>query len=1225
TSDIYFNGSTFNGTVNTTKTGASQDNGIGGNIFTGISTFNLAAGSGNLLFGNGTADTWNAAVNFNNSSSNWVYPCYNSVGNMFNGNVTVSNTGAAGIQFCASALATATLATGNTISVGAGGFTAGALRIYGFTQLGATAQNLSLTGSATIVFSNASTFNGALTVSSPNVYTSNSTYNGVTVLTKTDGTTSNNFAGGNVFNNTLTINYTAANAVGVYWGFGSATPDIYNGDVYINNSSTDRILWGVGASTGTQFNGNVIVTQTGSAVGIATAWSAGSTCIIAAGKTISIGAAGFTTGYLGLCGITQNGSVPVNLTTTGNSSIYVGAYSGNAPSVFGGVVRLTAPDIYVRGGTFNQPAYFTKNGGGSNHNAGFQNIFNASCNINQQSSGGYFMLGYNSNDQFNDSIIVTSTSTGGINLGYSSGTGTPTLASGKSVFVGSAGFSTGNLYFGTFTQLGSAAVNLTFTGVSTALYFANSSVFGGNVTTVTPALFFNGCTFNGTVTSTKNGVTNDASSGNNTFNGAFTITNTGAGYFLMGNGNPDTWNATATFNNLSSAQHMYTAYNSSGNTFNGDVVYNNQPTATNLWIYPNNNNGGTNTQYNGNISVVNVNGGGIYFGSGAVGTSVLATGKTISVGASGFNFGLLNLKNFTQTGATAQSITTTGLSTLQFLIGTTFNGNLTTVSPTLLFNGSTFNGSVNSTKNGTSNDQSTGANTFNGTTTITVSNTGYLRLAGTTADAYNGNVTFVQSSTGAMSPSYNTNCTYAGNITVTSPVGTAITFGLGAAGISTMNGSGATAQTINITTGKTPVFTQFAMNNTGGAGVTLNTPINVSTSLALTSGLLNTTATNILTMLNTSTAPAITSASATYVNGPMVYQVQSAATNTLNLPIGTSPDCRPAVLIVKHTTAATLYNYTAQLFNANPWVAFNSGAPYIPTNMPLTVDTISGVHYWTIARTDNTGTPQPSANLSGNQQIQLFFGTNDGVYQGANLTIVKNTAATPAAWIDIGGTSALGNFSSPQAGSVTSTSAVSAFTSFSSFTLGSKNSGWDPLPIELLYFNAVPNGKDVDVTWETTTETNNNYFTIEKSADGQNFVELTNVNSKAYQGNSTSPLNYKTTDTNPLNGVSYYRLKQTDYNNNFKYFNIVSVDFNKQSFLTIFPNPTANNIYVNASDNYKNASVKVIDALGREVIIQNLSSVDNAPINLAGLMPGIYYVIIDNGTDINKTKITVQK
>ena len=57
---------------------------------------------------------------------------------------------------------------------------------------------------------------------------------------------------------------------------------------------------------------------------------------------------------------------------------------------------------------------------------------------------------------------------------------------------------------------------------------------------------------------------------------------------------------------------MYIAYNSMGNTFNGDVTFNNQPGAPGLWIYSNYY--GTNTEFNGNIFVENVGGAGVYFG-----------------------------------------------------------------------------------------------------------------------------------------------------------------------------------------------------------------------------------------------------------------------------------------------------------------------------------------------------------------------------------------------------------------------------------------------------------------------------------------------------------------------------------------------------------------------------------------------------------------------------------
>jgi hypothetical protein len=352
-------------------------------------------------------------------------------------------------------------------------------------------------------------------------------------------------------------------------------------------------------------------------------------------------------------------------------------------------------------------------------------------------------------------------------------------------------------------------------------------------------------------------------------------------------------------------------------------------------------------------------------------------------------------------------------------------------------------------------------------------------------------------------------------------------------------------------------------------------------------------------------------------------------TRTLNFPIGTSPDCRPAALTVNHSTA-TQYNYTAQLFNANPWVAFNSGSPYVPTNMPTTVDTISGVHYWTITRTDNTGTSQPNANLAYSAGvyplIQLNFGIDDDVLQGSSLTIVKNTSATPAAWIDIGGTSALGNFSTPQVGSVTSTSSPTAFNSFSSFTLGSRNTGWNPLPIGLLSFTATPVNSVVDLNWATKTEVNNHYFDIEKSKDGIHFEFLQKVNSEAPNGNSNITLNYKAYDLKPFSGINYYRLKQTDYNGNYTYSNIVQVIFDTKSFVSVYPNPASDNIYVNVSSDYDNANLKFIDALGREVLSQTISSSSVNSINTISLAPGMYNVIINNGNgEVSNTKITIQK
>src|ERR1700678_2156089 len=115
------------------------------------------------------------------------------------------------------------------------------------------------------------------------------------------------------------------------------------------------------------------------------------------------------------------------------------------------------------------------------------------------------MLGYNSNDLFNGNITVSSTGTGGIYLGWTSGTGTPTLAAGMTIQVGAGGFSAGFLYLNTFTELGNAPINLTFTGTNTYLAIARSSVIGGTLTSNSPDVYFNGGTFKAGVYATKTG------------------------------------------------------------------------------------------------------------------------------------------------------------------------------------------------------------------------------------------------------------------------------------------------------------------------------------------------------------------------------------------------------------------------------------------------------------------------------------------------------------------------------------------------------------------------------------------------------------------------------------------------------------------------------------------------------------------------------------------------
>ena len=96
-----------------------------------------------------------------------------------------------------------------------------------------------------------------------------------------------------------------------------------------------------------------------------------------------------------------------------------------------------------------------------------------------------------------------------------------------------------------------------------------------------------------------------------------------------------------------------------------------------------------------------------------------------------------------------------------------------------------------------------------------------------------------------------------------------------------------------------------------------------------------------------------------------------------------------------------------------------------------------------------------------------------------------------------------------------------------------------PLPVELLEFKAVAYENYNYLTWSTASESNNDYFTIEETWCGVNFYSISNIKGA---GNSTTKLFYEYYDYNILNGIKYYRLKQTDYDGKFKHSEIISVD-----------------------------------------------------------------------------------
>lgn len=172
---------------------------------------------------------------------------------------------------------------------------------------------------------------------------------------------------------------------------------------------------------------------------------------------------------------------------------------------------------------------------------------------------------------------------------------------------------------------------------------------------------------------------------------------------------------------------------------------------------------------------------------------------------------------------------------------------------------------------------------------------------------------------------------------------------------------------------------------------------------------------------------------------------------------------------------------------------------------------------------------------------------------------------------------------------------------------------WSGLPIELLSFSAKPEISTVELNWTTASETNNDFFSIERSAQGKEWEVIGTINGA---GNSSTRINYSYSDEVPLIGKSYYRLKQTDFDGNFDYSKVVHVMYkgNSDNNIQLYPNPTSGDL--NIVFERKDSEWKIINLLGQNVS-NNVTILQQSPfelkLNVDQLESGIYFIMTDSG------------
>jgi uncharacterized repeat protein (TIGR01451 family) len=249
--------------------------------------------------------------------------------------------------------------------------------------------------------------------------------------------------------------------------------------------------------------------------------------------------------------------------------------------------------------------------------------------------------------------------------------------------------------------------------------------------------------------------------------------------------------------------------------------------------------------------------------------------------------------------------------------------------------------------------------------------------------------------------------------------------------------------------------------------------------------------------------------------------------------------------------------------------------------------------------------------LNGGMKVRIFYDATEFV----NLPTTrrtwfkheehdKNTVATDLSATDLNHANPLTPVTDGTENGVTFVE-FHGITSFSTFGyLGSTNT--NVLPVKLLSFKGFRNAKTNDLKWTTSTELNNDKFEIQRSADGNIWKNIGTVNGS---GTTSSNTHYTFTDEYPLAGYNYYRLRQIDFDGKSEFSNSIVLQNTQQTTFTVAPNPIRSEATITLSAPAQNATMALIDVLGRVLLSQNIpAGATTHLLSTDGIVNGTYFI-----------------
>ena len=320
------------------------------------------------------------------------------------------------------------------------------------------------------------------------------------------------------------------------------------------------------------------------------------------------------------------------------------------------------------------------------------------------------------------------------------------------------------------------------------------------------------------------------------------------------------------------------------------------------------------------------------------------------------------------------------------------------------------------------------------------------------------------------------------------------------------------------------------------------------------------------------------------VTAPGNYNCNSIASVTMN-SIGNPTGGK--LNVVQHIYTGYVPSYSSVSIASNTTATTHDGSIFTP-------NVISPDGWFTVSYSGNDFNGYANYDVTIDLSTYLFLNDITKVY------IVKR-ASIGSPWVALSTTT---NGSSVKASGVTS---------FSDFAIGG-DSTINPLPVELTSFVASINGRNVELKWTTSSELNNAGFDVERRTEGSEaWTKLGFIEGK---GTTVQSSNYTYTDRNVASGKYGYRLRQTDFNGNFTYYNLSSEVIagvpEKFALSQNYPNPFNPSTMINYDLPFDaKVNLLVYDMSGKEVatLVNDVKSAGyySVSFNAAGIPSGVYF------------------